>query len=87
MGLTIHWSLQGPPLKADAKAVIEKMRQRAMDLPLATEDQGGEEAGSGPLNPVHLLPVGVSGSGEGGGRKLGGEGHFVWETFTGPVQA
>ena len=33
MGLTIHWSFQGPPLKADAKAVIEKMRQRALDLP------------------------------------------------------
>ncbi len=33
MGLTIHWSFQGPPLKADAKAVIEKMWQRALDLP------------------------------------------------------
>ena len=33
MGLTIHWSFQGPPLRADAKAVIEKMRQRALDLP------------------------------------------------------
>jgi hypothetical protein len=33
MGLTIHWSFQGPPPKADALAVIEKMRQRALDLP------------------------------------------------------
>jgi hypothetical protein len=33
MGLTIHWSFQGPPLRAHAQAVIEKMRQRALDLP------------------------------------------------------
>ena len=33
MGLTIHWTFRGPPLKADAQAAIEKMRQRAMDLP------------------------------------------------------
>ncbi len=33
MGLTIHWAFQGPPLKADANAVIEKIRQRALDLP------------------------------------------------------
>ena len=33
MGLTIHWDFQGPPLKADAEAVIEQMWQRAMDLP------------------------------------------------------
>ncbi len=34
MGLTVHWSFQGPPLKADAEAVIEQMRQRALDLPV-----------------------------------------------------
>ena len=28
MGLTIHWSFQGPPLKADAEAVMVQMRQR-----------------------------------------------------------
>ena len=33
MGLTIHWSFQGPQKKSEAKAIIEKMRQRAMDLP------------------------------------------------------
>ena len=33
MGMTIHWNFQGPPRKADAQVVIEKMRQRAMDLP------------------------------------------------------
>ena len=33
MGLTIHWSFQGPKTKTDATAIIEKMRQRAMDLP------------------------------------------------------
>ena len=33
MGLTIHWSFKGPKTKAEAKAVIEKLRQRAMDLP------------------------------------------------------
>jgi hypothetical protein len=33
MGLTIHWSFQGPQKKSEAKTVIEKMRQRAMDLP------------------------------------------------------
>ncbi len=33
MGLTIHWSFQGPKTKTDAQAIIEKMRQRAMDLP------------------------------------------------------
>ena len=33
MGLTIHWSFQGPQKNTEAKAVIEKMRQRAMDLP------------------------------------------------------
>lgn len=33
MGLTIHWHFQGPHTKTEAKAIIEKMRQRAMDLP------------------------------------------------------
>ena len=33
MGLTIHWSFQGPQKKSEATAIIEKMRQRAMDLP------------------------------------------------------
>lgn len=33
MGLTIHWAFQGPKTKTDAQAIIEKMRQRAMDLP------------------------------------------------------
>ncbi len=33
MGLTIHWKLQGPTTKAQAKTVIERMRQRALDLP------------------------------------------------------
>ena len=33
MGLTIHWHFQGPKTKSEAKAVIERMRQRAMDLP------------------------------------------------------
>ena len=33
MGLTIHWSFKGPKTKAEAKTVIEKLRQRAMDLP------------------------------------------------------
>ena len=33
MGLTIHWVFRGPPLKADAKAVIEQLRQRALNLP------------------------------------------------------
>ena len=33
MGLTIHWSFQGPQKKSEATAIIEKMRQRAMDQP------------------------------------------------------
>ena len=33
MGLTIHWTFQGPEKKSEATAVIGKMRQRAMDLP------------------------------------------------------
>jgi hypothetical protein len=33
MGLTIHWSFQGPQKKSEAKSIIEKLRQRAMDLP------------------------------------------------------
>jgi hypothetical protein len=33
MGLTIHWSFQGPKTETEAKAIVEKMRQRAMDLP------------------------------------------------------
>ncbi len=33
MGLTILWSFQGPKIRADAKTIVEKMRQRAMDLP------------------------------------------------------
>src|SRR5690349_5547215 len=33
MGLTIHWAFQGPATKQEAKGVIEKMRQRAFDLP------------------------------------------------------
>ena len=36
MGLTIHWSFQGPQKKSEATAIIEKMRQRAMDLPFET---------------------------------------------------
>ena len=41
MGLTIHWSFQGPPLKADARAVIEQMRQRALDLPFESVSEIG----------------------------------------------
>ncbi len=33
MGLTIHWSFQGPKTKSEAKTIIEKLRQRALDLP------------------------------------------------------
>jgi hypothetical protein len=33
MGLTINWEWQGPKSKDEALAVIEKMRQRALDLP------------------------------------------------------
>lgn len=33
MGLTIHWSFEGPKTRTEASAIIEKMRQRAMDLP------------------------------------------------------
>lgn len=33
MGLTIHWSLQGPETRIEATAIIERLRQRAMDLP------------------------------------------------------
>ena len=33
MGLTIHWELAGPKSKAQATSIVEKMRQRAMDLP------------------------------------------------------
>ena len=32
MGLTIHWSFQGPQKKSEATAIIDKMRQRAMGL-------------------------------------------------------
>ena len=33
MGLTIHWSFQGPQSKSEVTSIIAKMRQRAMDLP------------------------------------------------------
>ena len=33
MGLTIHWDFRSSLLKADARAAMEKMRQRALDLP------------------------------------------------------
>jgi hypothetical protein len=33
MGLTIHWDWHGPKSSNEAETVIEKMRQRAMDLP------------------------------------------------------
>ena len=33
MGLTIHWNWHGPKSRNEAKAVVEKMRQRALDLP------------------------------------------------------
>ena len=33
MGLTVHWQFQGPKTKAEAKGILEKLRQRAMDLP------------------------------------------------------
>jgi hypothetical protein len=33
MGLTINWNWQGPPTKDEARAVIEQLRQRALDLP------------------------------------------------------
>ena len=33
MGLTIHWSFQGPQKKSEATAIIEKLREKAMDLP------------------------------------------------------
>lgn len=36
MGLTIHWHFQGPKTKPEAQAIIEKMRQRAMDLPFVS---------------------------------------------------
>jgi hypothetical protein len=45
MGLTIHWSFQGPLLKADALAVIEKMRQRALDLPFESVSEIGQFQG------------------------------------------
>ena len=33
MGLTIHWNWHGPKALSEAKSIIEKMRQRALDLP------------------------------------------------------
>ena len=33
MGLTVHWSFQGPEKKSDVTAIIDKLRERAMDLP------------------------------------------------------
>ena len=33
MGLTIHWSFRGPQKKSEATTIIEKLRQRTMDLP------------------------------------------------------
>jgi hypothetical protein len=36
MGLTIHWHFQGPKTKPEVQAIIEKMRQRAMDLPFVS---------------------------------------------------
>ena len=33
MGLTIHWNWHGPKSSNEAKAIVEKMRQRALDLP------------------------------------------------------
>ncbi len=36
MGLTIHWTFKGPKTTTEAKSIIEKMRQRATDLPFAS---------------------------------------------------
>ncbi len=36
MGLTIHWHFQGPKTKPEVQVVIEKLRQRAMDLPFVS---------------------------------------------------
>ena len=48
MGLTIHWAFKGPKAKTEAKAIIEKLRQRAMDLPFESVSEivrfKGEEA-------------------------------------------
>ena len=33
MGLTIHWDWHGPKSRDEAQTVIERMRQRALDLP------------------------------------------------------
>ena len=33
MGLTVHWAFQGPQTKTEAKDIVDKLRQRAMDLP------------------------------------------------------
>ena len=45
MGLTIHWHFQGPKTKIEARAVIEKMRQRAMDLPFESVGEIAEFKG------------------------------------------
>ena len=34
MGPIIHWVLHGPTTAAEAKAVLEKLRQQAMDMPV-----------------------------------------------------
>lgn len=33
MGLTVHWDWHGPKSGSEAESIIEKMRQRALDLP------------------------------------------------------
>jgi hypothetical protein len=33
MGLTIHWNWHGPKSGDEAKAIVEKLRQKALDLP------------------------------------------------------
>ena len=61
MGLTIHWTFKGPKTKTEAKAIIEKMRQRAMDLPFASVGEiaqfKGENAQFDRDDPERALPV------------------------------
>ncbi len=49
MGLTIHWDWHGPKSKDEAQTVIERMRQRALDLPFESVSDvvhfEGEDAG------------------------------------------
>ena len=39
MGLTIHWNWHGPKSANEAKAVVEKLRQKALDLPFESVSQ------------------------------------------------